>query len=86
MLKKIQDIKTHFLICLAHSLLILFEIAAARADEKIIDVAAKLLKKGLSIGWMQGKMEFGPRSLGGRSILANPMLKDMQKQLNLKIV
>ena len=46
---------------------------------------AKFLSSGLAIGWMQGKMEFGPRALGSRSILANPLIKDMQKKLNLKI-
>ena len=56
-----------------------------QSNNEIIETAAKFLKKGMSIGWMQGKMEFGPRSLGARSILANPMDKDMQKKLNLKI-
>ena len=37
------------------------------------------------MGWFQGRMEFGPRALGGRSILADPRNKNMQKQLNLKI-
>ena len=40
---------------------------------------------GKAIGWMQGKMEFGPRALGGRSIIADPRSAGMQKQLNLKI-
>ena len=37
------------------------------------------------VGWFQGRMEFGPRALGGRSILGNPMSKDMQRTMNLKI-
>ena len=41
--------------------------------------------KGKAIGWMQGRMEFGPRALGARSILADPRSPEMQKQLNLKV-
>ena len=47
--------------------------------------AAEFLKKGKFIGWFQGRMEFGPRALGNRSILANPLLDSTQKSLNLKI-
>ena len=48
------------------------EVASALADEK-------------AVGWMQGRMEFGPRALGGRSIIADPRSPKMQKQLNLKV-
>ena len=48
------------------------EVATALADEK-------------AVGWMQGRMEFGPRALGGRSIIADPRSSIMQKQLNLKV-
>ena len=48
------------------------EVASALADEK-------------AVGWMQGRMEFGPRALGGRSIIADPRSPIMQKQLNLKV-
>tara|TARA_Y100000748_G_scaffold26754_1_gene20029 strand:- start:1070 stop:2908 length:1839 start_codon:yes stop_codon:yes gene_type:complete len=48
------------------------EVASALADEK-------------AVGWMQGRMEFGPRALGGRSIIADPRSPMMQKQLNLKV-
>ncbi len=54
-------------------------------EEKIINITSSELAKGKAVGWFQGKMEFGPRSLGSRSIIANPMIKDMQKNLNLKI-
>lgn len=54
------------------------------ADE-IIDKTAHSLAEGKAIGWMNGRMEFGPRSLGGRSILADPRSPKMQKQLNLKV-
>jgi carbamoyltransferase len=47
--------------------------------------SAERLAKGQSIGWFQGRMEFGPRALGNRSILADPRGADMQKELNLKI-
>jgi len=46
---------------------------------------ARLLKKGLVIGWFQGRAEFGPRALGHRSILANPQIKGMKDILNSKI-
>ena len=54
-------------------------------DQKFIDTTAKILSEGNAIGWFQGKMEFGPRSLGARSILADPRDKNMQKNLNLKV-
>lgn len=47
--------------------------------------AAKLLSDGNVVGWIQGRMEFGPRALGGRSILGDPRNAEMQKKLNLKI-
>jgi carbamoyltransferase len=46
---------------------------------------AKLISEGNVIGWFQGRMEFGPRALGGRSILGDPRNPEMQKKLNLKI-
>jgi carbamoyltransferase len=46
---------------------------------------AKLIAQGNVVGWMQGRMEWGPRALGNRSIIADPRSKDMQKKLNLKI-
>jgi len=53
-------------------------------DEMLDQVVAKLIA-GEAIGWMQGRMEFGPRALGNRSIIADPRSPEMQKQLNLKI-
>ncbi|MCF2486949.1 carbamoyltransferase [Dyadobacter sp. CY347] len=47
--------------------------------------AAQLLSEGNVVGWIQGRMEFGPRALGGRSILGDPRNAEMQKKLNLKI-
>jgi|TARA_B110000211_G_scaffold138696_1_gene158572 carbamoyltransferase len=53
--------------------------------EEIISLAAKELSNEKTVGWFQGRMEFGPRALGGRSILADPRSEKMQKELNLKI-
>jgi carbamoyltransferase len=53
-------------------------------DELTNDVA-DILANGSIIGWFQGRMEFGPRALGNRSILADPRNVDMQRRLNLKI-
>ena len=54
-------------------------------EEKIIDLTAKDLSRGEAVGWFQGRMEFGPRALGGRSILGDPRSPTMQKNLNLKV-
>ncbi len=53
--------------------------------DKLIDHTTEYLIKGKAVGWMQGRMEFGPRALGARSILADPRSRSMQKQLNLKV-
>ena len=53
--------------------------------EDTIKIVAKELSKEKTVGWFQGRMEFGPRALGGRSILADPRSEKMQKELNLKI-
>jgi len=55
------------------------------ADETLIEKTALDLSNGRAIGWFQGRMEFGPRALGGRSILGDPRAKNMQKNLNLKV-
>ena len=54
------------------------------ADE-LVNVVAERLSKQQTVGWFQGRMEFGPRALGGRSILGDPRSEKMQKELNLKI-
>ncbi len=54
-------------------------------DESILQKTASLLQEGNIVGWFQGRMEFGPRALGNRSILADPGDPDMQKKLNLMI-
>ena len=56
-----------------------------QSQDDLLDAVAERLAAGDAVGWMQGRMEFGPRALGNRSILADPRSIDMQKQLNLKI-
>jgi len=55
------------------------------AEDEMIEQTAQALADGKAIGWFQGRMEFGPRSLGGRSILGDPRSEKMQKTLNLKV-
>jgi carbamoyltransferase len=71
------DIEKEFKECKAK-----YEILSA---DEIIEVAANALESGKALGWFQGRMEFGPRSLGGRSILGDPRSDSMQKILNLKV-
>ena len=54
-------------------------------EEEIINKTVDDLANGLAIGWFQGRMEFGPRALGSRSILGDARSSDMQKNLNLKV-
>ncbi len=56
-----------------------------KTTKEIIALTAKEISNNKIIGWFQGRMEFGPRALGGRSILADPRSEKMQKELNLKI-
>jgi carbamoyltransferase len=66
-------------------------LAAAGAKFKVVDEAgaiaeaAEALAAQKAVGWFQGRMEFGPRALGGRSILGDPRSPTMQKLLNLKV-
>jgi carbamoyltransferase len=54
-------------------------------QDQIIKETAKVLSEEKAVGWFQGRMEFGPRSLGNRSIIADPRSETMQKTLNLKV-
>ena len=56
-----------------------------KSSDEISSFVAKELANSKTVGWFQGRMEFGPRALGGRSILADPRSEKMQKELNLKI-
>ncbi|MEY4964872.1 MAG: hypothetical protein RL274_455 [Pseudomonadota bacterium] len=55
------------------------------SEDDVIELTARALADGKAVGWHSGRMEFGPRALGGRSILADPRSPDMQKLLNLKV-
>ncbi len=54
-------------------------------DDEIIDKTSESISLGLAVGWFQGRMEFGPRALGARSIIGDPRSASMQKNLNLKV-
>jgi carbamoyltransferase len=54
-------------------------------NDKICDLVAKSISEGLVVGWFEGRMEWGPRALGHRSILGDPRRSDMKDILNLKI-
>ena len=54
-------------------------------EENLINLVVEELKNEKTIGWFQGRMEFGPRALGARSIIADPRSDKMQKELNLKV-
>ena len=56
-----------------------------KTSSEISSLIANELANSKTVGWFQGRMEFGPRALGGRSILADPRSEKMQKELNLKI-
>ena len=55
------------------------------SEEEVLEITAQKLSEGEAVGWFQGRMEFGPRALGGRSILGDPRSVTMQKNLNLKV-
>ena len=55
------------------------------SEEDLLKITAKELSQEKTIGWFQGRMEFGPRALGARSIIADPRSDKMQKILNLKV-
>jgi len=54
-------------------------------DDELLDRVVTALIEGKAVGWHQGRMEFGPRSLGSRSIIADPRSPTVQKKLNLKV-
>lgn len=54
-------------------------------DDDLVSLTAQALVAGKSVGWHQGRMEFGPRALGSRSILADPRSPNVQKRLNLQV-
>ena len=54
-------------------------------DKELVETTARAIADGLVVGWFQGRMEWGPRALGHRSILGDPRRADMKNILNLKI-
>ncbi|HEY1980073.1 MAG TPA: carbamoyltransferase C-terminal domain-containing protein [Xanthobacteraceae bacterium] len=54
-------------------------------EQELLDLTAQAIADGLVVGWFQGRMEWGPRALGNRSILGDPRRADMKSILNLKI-
>ena len=72
-----EAIETELVKCGAH-----FE---SLSEDELIEQVSTALADGKAVGWMQGRMEFGPRALGARSIIADPRSPVMQKQLNLKV-
>lgn len=60
-------------------------VAAAPSEEELTRAAAAAIARGEVVGWFQGRMEWGPRALGNRSILGDPRRADMKDILNLKI-
>ena len=54
-------------------------------DKELLPNLANVMKEGCVVGWFQGRMEFGPRALGGRSIIGDPRNSRMQSDMNLKI-
>ena len=54
-------------------------------EQDLINTVAKEINNKKTVGWFQGRMEFGPRALGARSIIADPRSEKMQKELNLKV-
>jgi len=55
------------------------------SDEELFRVTARWLDEGCVVGWFQGRMEFGPRALGNRSILGDPRSPEMQSRMNLRV-
>jgi len=55
------------------------------SEEDMIEITARALANQQAVGWFQGRMEFGPRALGARSILGDPRSPTMQRNLNLKV-
>src|SRR6185437_14283633 len=55
------------------------------SESELIEAAVAAIVEGKAVGWFQGRMEFGPRALGARSILGDPRSPTMQKLLNLKV-
>ena len=60
-------------------------VEAYETDAALVERVAGLLAAGQTVGWFQGRAEFGPRALGGRSILADPRGRDVQRRVNVQV-
>lgn len=69
----------------ARELAALGAVSTELEESALLDRVAALLAEGAVVGWFQGRMEFGPRALGARSILGDPRNPEMQRRMNLKI-
>jgi carbamoyltransferase len=58
---------------------------SCRSEAEVVELAADFIAEGAVVGWYQGRSEWGPRALGNRSILANPVIADMKATINRKI-
>jgi len=65
--------------------LVKYKLPYVKTERHYASFAAKKLAEGKIIGWFQGKMEFGPRALGNRSIIANPLVAEMKNVLNARV-
>lgn len=63
----------------------IFDLPFVKTEKNYADFAAKKLAEGKILGWFQGRMEFGPRALGNRSIIANPLVAEMKNVLNARV-
>ena len=54
-------------------------------ENELLEKVCEIIEKGMVVGWFQGKMEFGPRALGGRSIIGDARNPEMQSKMNLSI-
>lgn len=62
-----------------------YKLPFVKTQKKYAEFAAKKIKEGKIIGWFQGRMEFGPRALGNRSIIASPLIAEMKNVLNARV-
>jgi carbamoyltransferase len=82
---RILFLTLYFVPDVAASAVIMIELAEKPDDNQLVKTAAEIMPQRNVFGWFQGEMEWGPRALGNRSILANPRREDMKDILNARI-
>ena len=80
-----NDYKEQYILELIKSFSNKIEFTKFNNQDELVDDASDILINQKVIGWFQGRMEFGPRALGNRSILADPRYKEMKDIINIKI-